>query len=82
MPIEIKLEGQVAVVTLNEGENRLNLDFIEKFIDVLDHIEKQTDANVLVVRGGHDKIFSNGIDLEWLVPVMQKNDMATSKKFI
>jgi len=82
MPIEIKLEGQVAVVTLNEGENRLNLNFIEKFIDALDHVEKQTDANVLVVRGAHDKIFSNGIDLEWLVPIMQKNDAATSKKFI
>ena len=82
MPIEIKMEGQVAVVTLNEGENRLNLDFLTKFIDALDHIEKQTDANVLVVRGAHDKIFSNGIDLEWLLPIIQKNDTATAKKFI
>ncbi|PKN19005.1 MAG: enoyl-CoA hydratase/isomerase family protein [Deltaproteobacteria bacterium HGW-Deltaproteobacteria-6] len=82
MPIEIKMEGQVAVVTLNEGENRLNLDFLNKFIDALDHIEKQTDANVLVVRGAHEKIFSNGIDLEWLMPIMQKNDAATAKKFI
>jgi enoyl-CoA hydratase/carnithine racemase len=76
------MEGQVAVVTLNEGENRLNLDFLQKFIDALDHVEKQTDANVLVVRGAHEKIFSNGIDLEWLMPIMQKNDAATSKKFI
>ncbi len=82
MPIEIKMEGQVAVVTLNEGENRLNLDFLEKFMEALDHVEKQTDANVLVVRGAHDKIFSNGIDLEWLLPIMQKNDTATAKKFI
>ena len=82
MPIEIKMEGQVAVVTLNEGENRLNLDFLEKFMDALDHVEKEMDANVLVVRGAHDKIFSNGIDLEWLLPIMQKNDAATAKKFI
>jgi enoyl-CoA hydratase/carnithine racemase len=82
MPIEIKMEGQVAVVTLNEGENRLNLDFLQKFMDALDHVEKQTDANVLVVRAAHDKIFSNGIDLEWLMPIMQKNDKATAKKFI
>lgn len=82
MPIAIKMEGQVAVVTLDEGENRLNLDFLTKFIDALDEIEKKTDANVLVVRGAHDKIFSNGIDLEWLMPIMQKNDTATAKKFI
>jgi len=82
MPIEIKMEGQVAVVTLNEGENRLNLDFLGKFMDALDEVEKKTDANVLVVRGAHDKIFSNGIDLEWLMPIMQKNDTATAKKFI
>lgn len=82
MPIEIKMEGQVAVVTLNEGENRLNLDFLEKFINALDHIEKETDANVLVVRGADAKIFSNGIDLEWLMPIMQKNDVETAKKFI
>ncbi len=82
MSIETKLEGQIAVVTLNEGENRLNLNFLEKFIDALDQVEKKTEANVLVVRGAHDKIFSNGIDLEWLMPIMQKNDVATSKKFI
>jgi Delta3-Delta2-enoyl-CoA isomerase len=82
MPIEIKMEGQVAVVTLNEGENRLNLDFLTEFLKVLDHVEKQTQANVLVVRGAHEKIFSNGIDLEWLMPIMQKKDTATAKKFI
>ncbi|MDD4240992.1 MAG: enoyl-CoA hydratase/isomerase family protein [Smithellaceae bacterium] len=82
MPIEIKMEGQVAVVTLNEGENRLNLDFLKKFIEALDEVEKKTNANVLVVRGADAKIFSNGIDLEWLMPIMQKNDTATAKKFI
>lgn len=51
-------------------------------MDALDHVEKQTDANVLVVRGAHEKIYSNGIDLEWLVPILQKKDQVTAKKFI
>ena len=42
------MEGQVAVVTLNEGENRLNLDFLQKFMDALDNIEKETSANALL----------------------------------
>ena len=82
MPIEIRMEEKVAVVTLNEGENRLNLDFLKQFLKTLDHVEKETDANVLVVCGAHDKIFSNGIDLEWLLPIIQKNDQATAKVFI
>jgi enoyl-CoA hydratase/carnithine racemase len=51
-------------------------------MDALNHIEKETNTNVLVVRGADAKIFSNGIDLEWLMPIMQKNDVATAKKFI
>ena len=34
-----------------------------------------------MIRSAHEKIFSNGIDLEWLVPVIQKNDLKTAKKF-
>ena len=82
MPVEIKLEDNVAIVTLDEGENRLNLDFLTKFLEALDHVEKHTNANVLVVRSAHEKIFSNGIDLEWLMPILQKKDQVTAKKFI
>ena len=82
MSIDIKLEGRIAVMTLNEGENRLNLDFLTKFLNALDSVEKETDANVLVVNASHDKIFSNGIDLDWLGPVLQKNDQATGKLFV
>ena len=35
MPVEIKLEDNVAIVTLDEGENRLNLDFLTKFLERL-----------------------------------------------
>ena len=79
MPVEIKLEDNVAIVTLDEGENRLNLDFLTKFMDALDHVEKNTDATALVVRGAHEKIFSNGIDLEGLEQILQKNDKNTAK---
>lgn len=81
MPIDIKLDEHVAVLTLNEGENRFNPDFLNKFLNALDHVEKETSAGILVVTGANDKIFSNGIDLEWLLPVMQKNEVETSKKF-
>ena len=72
---------KAAKVTLNDGENRFNPGFLESFLGVLDQIEKKTDANVLVVTSSHEKIFSNGIDLGWLVPHVQKGDIETAKAF-
>ncbi|MBA7504301.1 putative enoyl-CoA hydratase echA8 [subsurface metagenome] len=80
--IEYELDENVAIVTMNSGENRFNLLFLDEFLSVLDTIENDTDANVLVVRSSHEKIFSNGIDLDWLVPFIQKNDLDTVKKFL
>jgi enoyl-CoA hydratase/carnithine racemase len=79
--IEYTMDEHVAVATLNSGENRFNPDFLNAFIETLDTIENETDARVLVVRSSHEKIFSNGIDLEWLIPVIQKQDMEAAKQF-
>ena len=54
----------MAIVSLNTGENRFNLDFVTTFISVFDEIETKTDARTVVVTSSHEKIFSNGIDLD------------------
>ena len=51
------------------------------FLSVLDEVESKTEATTLVVTSSHEKIFSNGIDLEWLVPVIQKGDVQGAKAF-
>ena len=79
--VEFELDKKVAVVTLNDGENRFNPKFLEGFLGVLDRIETDTDANALVVTSSHEKIFSNGIDLDWLIPHVQKGDIETAKDF-
>ena len=80
-PIEYTLKDHVAVVTLNRGENLFNPEFINDFLTVLDEIEENTDATTLVVTSSHEKIFSNGIDLGWLYPIIQQKDVKTSKSF-
>lgn len=79
--VDYKLEDHVAVVTLNSGENRFNPDFLNEYLKVLDEIEKSTDATTLVVTSAHEKIFSNGIDLDWIMPLIQKKEADTSKSF-
>jgi len=72
--VEFSLDETVAVVRMNSNENRLNPDFIKAYLDVLDQVEKETSVNALVVQSSHEKIFSNGLDLEWLGPVFQNRE--------
>ena len=43
------MDEKVAVVTMNDGENRFNPPFLDAFSQALLDIENETDANALVV---------------------------------
>lgn len=79
--VDFVLDETVALVTLNSGENRFNPEFLNAFLGVLDAVEQATDARTLVVHSAHEKIFSNGIDLEWLAPVVRGGDGAAAQAF-
>lgn len=79
--VKYAVTEHVATITLNDGENRFTPTFLNTYLEILDEIEQTTDATSLVVTSSHEKIFSNGIDLEWLVPVIQNNDIAQAKDF-
>ncbi|MFP4039846.1 MAG: enoyl-CoA hydratase/isomerase family protein [Desulfosudaceae bacterium] len=76
------LENEVAVVSLNSDENRFNNDFLESFLETLDEIEIKTDARTMVVTSSHEKIFSNGIDLNWLSQFINVGDTDKVKEFL
>ena len=42
--LDLKLEGTVAVVTMDDGDNKLNLEMVDGLLAVLDRVEKETDA--------------------------------------
>ena len=41
--IDYIVDGHVAVVTLNSGENHFNPFFLQSFLSVLDEVESKTD---------------------------------------
>lgn len=62
MEISLRRDGPVAIVTWNDGENRVNADSLERLNSLLDDVEASTGPLALVVTGV-GKFFSNGLDL-------------------
>ncbi len=79
--VEYDIEGKVGILTWNSGENRFNPEFLKAHLDTITEIEKNTDARVLVVRSAHEKIWCNGIDLDWLATVIFDQNKAPVKEF-
>jgi Delta3-Delta2-enoyl-CoA isomerase len=76
---EYQLDDHVALVTMNNGENRFTYDSLEAFEGLLEEIEQQTRATVLLVKSAHEKIWSNGIDLEWLLTEVGRDPEAGTR---
>ena len=76
---EYKMDEQVALLTMNES--KFNIDSVTEFLSVLNEIEKDTDAKALIVRSSDEKIWSNGLDLEWLLPLIQRGERSVADVF-
>ena len=76
---EYTLDEQMALLTMNE--NKFNIDSVTQFLSVLNQIEKDTDAKALIVRSSDEKIWSNGLDLEWILPLVQKGERSVTDVF-
>jgi Delta3-Delta2-enoyl-CoA isomerase len=80
--LEYKLEDGVAVMTMNEGDNRLNPGMCASLMEMLDNIEKETEALTLVVTSGHDRIWCNGFDTDWISACKAENNLEPVKQFL
>lgn len=79
--VDYRLDENVAVMTWYNGENRFNPDFLTAILTAMDEIEARTEATVLVVESAHEKIWSNGLDLDWLLPTMEAGEETVYKAF-
>ena len=52
------------VLDLGEGHNRFNADFVDSFESCLDEVEAAAPCALVTTARG--KVFSNGLDLEWM----------------
>jgi len=63
--IEHERDGDVHVLHMRAGENRINLEFLAAMNEALDGVESSEGAAALVTTGA-GKFYSNGLDLDWM----------------
>ncbi len=77
--LDLKVEDAVAVLTMDhEKENRFNADFTAEVRAALAEVANAGAAKALVITGGHEKFFCNGLDLNW----MTKQDPDALQNFL
>jgi len=80
--IDLKLGDKVAVITMNEDDNKLNPEMCNALIAMLDKVERETEALTLVVKSGHAHIWSNGFDLDWVNAKLEMEDKEAVNEFL
>lgn len=73
-------EESVAVVSMNNGENRHNLEFAETMNSFLDQIAADTSIEGLVLTSSDEKNFSQGMDVSWLETCWQNKELDQIKR--
>ena len=65
--LEWEMDGDVALLTMNhENENRFSGPFTREVREAIAELESDKQVKAVVVTGGHEKYFCNGLDLNWM----------------
>jgi enoyl-CoA hydratase/carnithine racemase len=72
----------VAVLTMNNKENRMNLDYASAMIQALDEILEDKGVFSVVICSSDEKNWSQGIDLQWLMERKAADDLNAIRSFL
>ena len=73
--------GDVAMLTMQNGENRHNPLFAKEMLSALNTIKSNESCKALVITSNDEKCFSLGIDTDWLMPAMKAARTEEIKQF-
>jgi enoyl-CoA hydratase/carnithine racemase len=80
--IEWKKVETVGVITMNNGENRHNPEFIRAILTAFDEIERDPTISSVIITSSDPKNWSQGIDLLWMTGAMAINDLPAIRDFM
>ena len=67
--IDYAKEGDLHLVTMNDGPNTICPDWQQRMLEILDTVEADCGQGAALVLSGVDKFFCNGLNLEKLMPL-------------
>jgi enoyl-CoA hydratase/carnithine racemase len=83
MPIiEWNKKDGVAVLVMNNGENRHNPEFISALLNAFDEIERDETVTAVVITSSDQKNWSQGIDVQWIMGAFGKKDLQSVRDFL
>lgn len=80
--VRVEKSGNVAVITMDDGENRHNPGFIQRMLEVFDGIEADDAAQAAVLSAGAGKYWSLGIDVGWMMQVLTEGRQQEARDFL
>ncbi len=72
----------VAILTLNNGENRHNPDFAAAIKKTFDEMLADEEIFSMVITSSDPKNWSLGVDLGWMMKCLQENDQESISKWL
>lgn len=80
--VEYETRGKIAVVTLNNGENRQDLAFAQAMLGALDQAEADKTIKAMVITSSDEKNWSQGVDLNFLNKALKEGRQEDVKAFM
>lgn len=80
--VEWEKDGSVAIVKMNNGENRHNLVFAETMLATLDEVLEDKEITSVVLTSTDPKAWCLGVDIEWLSGRLVAKDFDSMKQFM
>ena len=80
--VEWKKDGTVAIMVMNNGENRQNLEWAEAMMSTYEEIIADDEIKALVLTSSDPKNFSQGVDVQWVAQKQSEKDFAVISKWI
>jgi len=80
--VEWQKDGTVALMIMNNGENRQNLEWAEAMMATYDEIMADSEIKALVLTSSDPKNFSLGVDVQWVGQKLSEQDYSSVNKWV